>query len=241
MRFWEFAENDGAGIDGIGPVRIRLHHPLTAKIRQITAPRKYNAAQRRIDIADAAIDLLGRDGSRGLSHPRVDRHGGLPTGTTSYYFRTRKALLHGVAERLRELDLADLSMMDELSEHFVPDYAGTMGLARLVMLSAQEPYLTRTRARFELILHARRDPDLAATTRSYGLQLYRLAREVIARWYGDTATPASHIEERAVAVLTYISGVMFSVVAGTPVISDADDLDIQIRQLLHTEPACEQP
>ena len=213
---------------------------LAAKIRQISAPRKYNAAQRRIDIADAAIDLLGKDGSRGLSHPRVDRHGGLPTGTTSYYFRTRKALLHAVAERLTELDLADLSMMDERSEHYVADYAGTIGLARLVMLSAQEPYLTRTRARFELILHAHRDPDLAATTQSYSLQFYRLAREVIARWYADTATPATHIEERAVAVLTYISGVMLSVVAGTPVVDDASDLDIRIRQFLHSGPVREQ-
>lgn len=185
--------------------------------------------------------MLGQDGSRGLSHPRVDRQGGLPAGTTSYYFRTRKALLHGVAERLTELDLADLSMIDERSDHFVPEYAGTIGLARLVMLSAQEPYLTRTRARFELILHARRDPDLAVTTQSYSLQFYRLAHEVISRWYGDTATPTAHIEERAVAVLTYISGVMLTVVAGTPVIDDAAELDIQIRQLLHSDPARDQP
>jgi AcrR family transcriptional regulator len=178
---------------------------------------------------------LGKDGSRGLSHPRVDRHGRLPAGTTSYYFRTRKALLQGVAERLTELDLADLAMMDELSDHFVPEYAGTIGLARLVMLSAQEPYLTRSRARFELILHARRDPDLAMTTQHYSLRFYSLAREVIARWYGDTDIPAAHIEGRAVAVLTYISGVMLTVVAGTPVINDAADLDVQICQLLHSE------
>lgn len=165
----------------------------------------------------------------------MDRHGGLPAGTASYYFRTRKALLLGVAERLTELDLADLSMMDELSDHYVPEYAGTIGLARLVMLSAQEPYLTRTRARFELILHAHRHPDLAATTQTYSLRFYSLAREVIARWYGDTDIPAAHIEERAVAVLTYISGVMLTVVAGTPVLDDAAELDVQICQLLHRE------
>lgn len=205
-------------------------------MRRISAPRKYNAARRRIDIADAAIELLGTHGSRGLSHPRVDRHAALPAGTTSYYFRTRKALLHGVAERLVELDLADLSMMDEHSEHYRPDYGGTLGLARLVMLSAQEPYLTRTRARFELILHAHRDAELAATTQSYSLRFYGLARDVIARWYGQDAAPAAHIEERAIAVLTYISGVMLSVVGGTPVVTDAALLDTHICQLLHSAP-----
>lgn len=175
---------------------------------------------------------MGTQGSRGLSHPRVDRHAGLPAGTASYYFRTRKALLHAVAERLTELDLADLSMIDEHSEHFAPEYAGTLGLARLVMLSAQEPYLTRTRARFELILHGHRDPQLAEMLSAYSLQFYSVARTVVARWYGHDATTSSHIEQRAVAVLTYISGVMLSVVGGTPVITDAAELDTQIRQLL---------
>lgn len=204
---------------------------LPFKICTIAA-RKYDAARRRIDIADAAIDVLGTQGSRGLSHPRVDRYAGLPAGTASYYFRTRKALLHAVAERLTELDLADLSMIDEHSEHFAPEYAGTLGLARLVMLSAQEPYLTRTRARFELILQGHRDPQLAVTLGGYSVRFYSVAREVVARWYGESAATSTHVEQRAVAVLTYISGVMLSVVAGSPVITDAGELDTQIRQLL---------
>lgn len=207
---------------------------LPFKICTIAA-RKYDAARRRIDIADAAIDVLGTQGSRGLSHPRVDRHAGLPAGTASYYFRTRKALLNAVAERLTELDVADLSMIDEHSEHFAPEYAGTLGLARLVMLSAHEPYLTRTRARFELILHGHRDPELADTLAGYSVRFYSVAREVVARWYGDSAA-STHVEQRAVAVLTYISGVMLSVVGGTPVITDADELDLHIRLLLHSEP-----
>lgn len=127
-------------------------------------------------------------------------------------------------------------MMDECSEHHVADYSGTIGLARLVMLSAEEPYLTRTRARFELILQARRDPELAQTTLQYSARLYGLAREVIARWYDDPAVSAEHIEERAVAVLTFISGVMVSLVHGSPAVADAAHLDTLIRQLLHSAP-----
>lgn len=165
----------------------------------------------------------------------MDKQAGLPAGTTSYYFRTRKLLLHGVAERLTELDLGDLSMMDERSDRFERQYSGTLGLARLVMLSGTEPYLTRTRARFELILHAHRDPDLAAIVSTYGAQFYSRAREVIARWYDDPTVPAAHIEESAVVVLTFISGIMTSFVHGSPVITDAHHLDQLIRHLLQRE------
>ncbi|KWX25656.1 hypothetical protein AFM11_03150 [Mycolicibacterium wolinskyi] len=176
--------------------------------------------------------MLGAEGSRGLTHPRLDRHAGLPAGTTSYYFRTRKALLHGVAERITELDLADLSMLDEHSDRFDPHYGGTLGLARLVLLAGMEPYLTRTRARFELILYSHQDDELAATLRSYSVQFYGLAREVIARWYDDPTVLPVEIEERAVVVLTFISGVLTSLVHGNPVTNDASHLDQLIRQLL---------
>lgn len=176
--------------------------------------------------------MLGTGGSRGLTHPRVDKHAGLPAGTTSYYFRTRKSLLQGVAERVIELDLADLSMMDERSDRFERRYGGTLGLARLVMLSGTEPYLTRTRARFELILHARQDPDLNVTMSAYGVHFFSLAREVITRWYDDPTIPDADIGERAVVVLTFISGIMTSFVIGQPVTTDAEYLDELIRQLL---------
>ena len=53
---------------------------------------------------DAAVELLGTQGLRALTHARVDERAGLPKGSTSNYFRTRKALLFGVRERLAELD-----------------------------------------------------------------------------------------------------------------------------------------
>jgi DNA-binding transcriptional regulator YbjK len=45
---------------------------------------------RRALIADAAISTLARDGMRGLTHRAVDRTAGLPEGSASYYFRTRR-------------------------------------------------------------------------------------------------------------------------------------------------------
>src|SRR5258705_9319538 len=80
--------------------------------------RKPNPVERRRELCDAAIQLLAADGAKGLSHLKVDRKAGVPDGTTSFYFRTRSALLRAVAERLAEVDLANLqSVADGAAAH----------------------------------------------------------------------------------------------------------------------------
>ncbi|MFC7404004.1 TetR/AcrR family transcriptional regulator [Georgenia alba] len=59
----------------------------------------------RTRVLDAAIDLLGGQGLRALTHGRVDEAAGVPPGSTSNYFRTRSALLVGTAERVIELEM----------------------------------------------------------------------------------------------------------------------------------------
>lgn len=61
---------------------------------------------RRDALADAAIAVLANKGGRGLTHRAVDSAAGLPEGSTSYYFRTRQALLTAVVQRLAVLDAA---------------------------------------------------------------------------------------------------------------------------------------
>lgn len=199
---------------------------------RITARRKYNAPQRRRDLADAALTLLGTDGARGLSHPRVDRGAGVPPGTTSYYFRTRKALLLGIAERLTALDLADLSMMSELARDDTACYSGTLGLARLVILSGTEPYLTRSRARTELALMAGRDPDVAQAMRKFGIQFTGLIREVVGQWHGGRDVPRETVDQQTTAVLLLVSGAMTSYTHGYALVDDAEQLDAMIRRVL---------
>ena len=60
--------------------------------------------ERRTAIADAAIRLVATRGVRGLTHRAVDAELGLPAGSTSYYLRTRQALLAACVERLLALD-----------------------------------------------------------------------------------------------------------------------------------------
>ncbi|WBB81025.1 TetR/AcrR family transcriptional regulator [Micromonospora sp. WMMD882] len=58
-------------------------------------------------LADAAIDLIAEQGIRGLTHRAVDARATMPTGTTSAYLRTRRALVEAVAQRVVDLNRAD--------------------------------------------------------------------------------------------------------------------------------------
>ncbi|MGI5244054.1 TetR/AcrR family transcriptional regulator [Dactylosporangium sp. CA-139066] len=92
-------------------------------------------------LADAAIEVLGTEGLRALTHRAVDTRAGLPQGTCSYHFPTRNALLTATLERIAELDLAESADRD---------------LASVLTAWSGSP---RTRARFMLMLdpQARRD------------------------------------------------------------------------------------
>ncbi|WP_235831481.1 TetR/AcrR family transcriptional regulator [Gordonia zhaorongruii] len=61
-----------------------------------TAP----ASDRRTQICDAAIALAATGGNRAVTHSAIDRALELPKGSTSYYFRTRRALLDAAITRL---------------------------------------------------------------------------------------------------------------------------------------------
>ncbi len=56
--------------------------------------------ERRAALADAGIVVLAREGARGLSHRAVDAECGVPAGTTSNYFRSRRALVEALIERI---------------------------------------------------------------------------------------------------------------------------------------------
>ncbi|MFD4432517.1 TetR/AcrR family transcriptional regulator, partial [Nocardia sp. NPDC058497] len=63
---------------------------------------------RKTVLADAAIEVIGEHGLRGLTHRAVELHAGLPSGTCSYHFPTRHALLTAVVDRIADLERADI-------------------------------------------------------------------------------------------------------------------------------------
>ncbi|GGR26916.1 TetR/AcrR family transcriptional regulator [Agromyces mediolanus] len=118
-----------------------------------------NEARRRA-LADAGLDVLAREGSRGLTHRAVDEAAAVPAGTTSNYFRSREALIAGLVDRIgerlapSEADLAARAGAEPSPELFA-DY-----LRDIVRRLTSEREVTL--ALFELRLESTRRPELAA-------------------------------------------------------------------------------
>lgn len=186
----------------------------------ISTPRKRDGEERRRALCDAAIQVLADRGSRGLTHGQVDRQAEMPDGTTSYYYRTREALLRGVGKRVAEIDVANLrSVSDEPAN---PD-APFAHLARLTLRQASGEGLALNRARHELLLRAARDPDLADTSQEFVARINALAQAAIAHLQPATDDP-DLLEAQTTAVTTFLAGVFTRLVAGDRAINDAEQL-----------------
>lgn len=103
----------------------------------------------------AAIDLLGTEGARALTHGRVDERAGLPRGSTSNCFRTRAALFEGIVEAM---------LVDELPEietTFAPSSADDLvdGLVRIFAFLTG-PNAVMTTARLALFVESGHDEAL---------------------------------------------------------------------------------
>src|SRR5690606_38787307 len=87
---------------------------------------------RRMLIADSAIEVVARDGVRALTHRAVDSEAGLPSGSTSYYCRTRAQLLTLTVDRLTSLlrGFVEVSGIQELASTDPDDVLAL--LARMV-------------------------------------------------------------------------------------------------------------
>jgi DNA-binding transcriptional regulator YbjK len=185
-----------------------------------SAPRKRNGDERRRELCDAAIHVLAEHGSRGLTHGRIDRYAGVPEGTTSYYYRTRAALLRGVAKRVAEIDVSNLqSVIDEPVDPLSP----FAHLAELTMLQADGPGLLLNRARHELLLATVRDPGLAVVSQDFVHRINTMAHEAIAHLQPDTADP-DLLDAQTTAVTTFIAGVFARLVSGDRTIRNAEQL-----------------
>jgi DNA-binding transcriptional regulator YbjK len=162
---------------------------------------------RRTEILDGALQVLAEHGMRGLTHRAVDAAAGIPQGSTSYYFRSRSALVAGCVERLLELDFAVEGQVVS---------AVARGGRRLVdaLVEAAVSLVTnqryRTVARYELNLAALRDPQLREALLRAGDTVRAFAAEVL-RTLG--ATDPDRSAEELTATL---DGLMFTALVRGP-------------------------
>ena len=186
--------------------------------------RKPNPDQRRRELCDAAIQLLADDGAKGLSHLKVDGRAGVPDGTTSFYFRTRSALLHAVAERMVELDLAALQAVADSPG--LEDGASASPLAKVVIQSGEDPQLTRTKARYELTMQATRDTAMAAILERATAAFTKLHHDIFVQLlpHGADLDPAV-VDDLTNITLTFINGLMLRFIHGDRIIDSPEQLD----------------
>lgn len=157
--------------------------------------------ERRTQIADAAIEVVGTAGMRGLTHRAVDTEAGLPTGSTSYYFRTRSALLQAAVQRLGALDRE--LYQDAAAE--TEDFAASVAAALDESLSRHR---NRTMARYLFLLEAARDPDLDSV-REVGQEFRNQAADMLA------AAGVPEPELRARTLVAALDGLVFDRLANT--------------------------
>jgi AcrR family transcriptional regulator len=184
-------------------------------------------------LTDAAIDVLADLGMRGLTHRAVDTRAGLPQGTTSAYFRTRKTLIEAVVRRLADLDRADLDRADLAAGH-LPSAAGSppvavaaghlpstadspsialddVDAAAAGIAAVLDRWMTvarnRTLARYACLLEATHHPELR-TILGHGDAFRAQAATMLA------AAGAPHPDRAGAHLVACIDGLLFDRLAG---------------------------
>ncbi|MEU7293843.1 TetR family transcriptional regulator [Streptomyces exfoliatus] len=114
--------------------------------------------ERRTALLDAAIEVLADEGARGLTFRAVDARAGVPTGTSSNYFRDRDQVLSQVADRIfvrltpepGVIDTALLpppsrplvvELMKQLAQRLAAERTCYLGLFELRLEAARRPEL----------------------------------------------------------------------------------------------------
>ncbi|WP_371599428.1 TetR/AcrR family transcriptional regulator [Streptomyces sp. NBC_00564] len=117
--------------------------------------------ERRAALVDAAVEVLAREGARGLTFRAVDAGAGVPVGTSSNYFTDRDDLLGQVDARIHQRLAPDPSVIAELLKG-PKDRSLVLEFMRDVLARAirdRTGYL----ALFEMRLEATRRPALRAS------------------------------------------------------------------------------
>ncbi|MGW6915858.1 TetR/AcrR family transcriptional regulator [Kitasatospora sp. NPDC054939] len=183
---------------------------------------------RRDLIADAAIGTVAALGLRGLTHRAVDTAAGLPAGSTSYYFRTRGALIGACFQRLGALTIADVDHWETVHGRPDPDTAADQ-LATLLhhwLTAGRERQL----ARFELSLEAARRPELRADLEAAGIAARARAAALLAALGAPRPAAAADL------LVAWTDGLMYDRLVGPPSPTraqpDVAELTTTVRRML---------
>lgn len=136
--------------------------------------------ERRAALVDAAVEVLAREGARGLTFRAVDTEAEVPVGTASNYFTGRDDLLRQIDARLHERLAPDPAVIERLLEA-PKDRSLVLAFMRDLMgraLRDRSGFL----AGYEMRIEASRRPELRASYMKsvrgdleYGIEFHRQA------------------------------------------------------------------
>lgn len=137
---------------------------------------------------EAAVELLGLEGVRALTHARVDERASLPPGSTSNWFRTRRALLGGIVDWIAERERADF---DPAAMPPITEVDGLIqGLCAMTEVQTGL-FAARTRARYALFLELAGDAELGEPLRRQRREFEEWTEQLVAAVGIADPTPAT--------------------------------------------------
>lgn len=167
-----------------------------------TASTSTGLTPRRRELLGAALHVVADEGLRGLTHRAVDRRAGLPEGSCSAYFRTRRALQTALTEYVVAALAADVAALAEELRGCSGDSDRAVELTTgLFARWLDERELLR--AKLELSLEGPRDPELAALLAASRAQLV----DVVA---GIMAADRAHGDARAETLCASFDGILLA-------------------------------
>ncbi|UGQ09006.1 TetR/AcrR family transcriptional regulator [Yinghuangia sp. ASG 101] len=189
-------------------------------------------------IGESAVHLLAERGMRGLTHRAVDEAAGLPLGSTSYYARTRAALLNVALARMTSMEAGEFAEAaaagatgDEppgLAALLPTDVDGVVDLLTGFVRDAIRDGRDQKIARYELALEATRRADLREAYDEAGRVFREAAVALVA------ALGARDPVRQGRVLVAWCEGVMFDSIAGagwsTP--PSREEISMGLRELL---------
>ncbi len=171
------------------------------------------ARERRDALLDAALDVVVESGMRGLTHRAVDRAADVAEGTTSGYFRTRRALQLALAHRIAERISGDVDAIGaELLAHEATDQEVRALVVDLFARWLASPLLL---AKVELTLEATRDPELAEIVNADRARVVGIVEGLLA------TCPAGERPARAAALMASLDGILIAAMLQPPAAREA--------------------
>ncbi|MFC9435473.1 TetR/AcrR family transcriptional regulator [Nocardia sp. NPDC057030] len=170
---------------------------------------------RRTLIVDAAIELIAAQGLRALTHRALDTALDLPVGSASYYFRTKRALIEAIVDRITDRSRTDFAARLAPATAVDPG-AAARGIADWLdrLLAERRDHLI---ARHALVLDLLSDADLH-TRLAGSLFSAARARELFAAMgvADPTTAAADFIAVLEGAVFDRFAGGRTDLTPGTP-------------------------